>query len=87
MQVGFDVTPLVRARQQVERLVGDLQAGRSGPRSPDGKLLPPEQVPSMRVLTHLCRDGRAVVVESRQVLVRDERGEPKAILARLGVFI
>ncbi len=41
----------------------------------------------MRVLTHLCRDGRAVVVESRQVLVRDERGEPKAILARLGVFI
>src|SRR5579884_434647 len=28
MQVGFDVTPLVRARQQVERLVSDLEAER-----------------------------------------------------------
>jgi len=31
-------------------------------------------------LTHTCRDGRQVIVESRQVLVRDEQGRPKAIL-------
>lgn len=31
-------------------------------------------------LTHTCRDGRQVIVESRQVLVRDEQGAPSAIL-------
>ncbi len=31
-------------------------------------------------LVHSCADGRSVVVESRQVLVRDERGTPVAIL-------
>ncbi len=31
-------------------------------------------------LIHTCRDGRQVIVESRQVLVRDEQGRPKAIL-------
>jgi PAS domain S-box-containing protein len=29
---------------------------------------------------HTCRDGRLVTVESRQVLVRDEAGQPSAIL-------
>jgi PAS domain S-box-containing protein len=32
------------------------------------------------VLTHLRHDGTPVIVESRQVLVRDEAGEPEAIL-------
>lgn len=31
-------------------------------------------------LTHTCRDGRQVIVESRQVLARDEQGRPTAIL-------
>jgi PAS domain S-box-containing protein len=31
-------------------------------------------------LTHSCRDGRTVLVESRQVLFRDEQGQPSAIL-------
>ncbi|HZU02912.1 MAG TPA: PAS domain S-box protein [Ktedonobacteraceae bacterium] len=31
-------------------------------------------------LIHTCRDGRTVIVESRQVLVRDEEGQPTAIL-------
>lgn len=31
-------------------------------------------------LTHTCRDGRPVVVESRQLLVRDEVGAPQAVL-------
>jgi PAS domain S-box-containing protein len=31
-------------------------------------------------LTHTCRDGSVVFVESRQVLLRDEHGEPTAIL-------
>ena len=31
-------------------------------------------------LVHVCRDGRQVIVESRQVLVRDDEGEPIAIL-------
>lgn len=31
-------------------------------------------------LTQTCRDGRNVIVESRQVLVRDETGHPLAIL-------
>jgi PAS domain S-box-containing protein len=31
-------------------------------------------------LTHTCRDGRQVIVESRQVLVCDEQGHPTAIL-------
>ena len=31
-------------------------------------------------LTHTCRDGRQVIVESHQVLVRDEQGTPSAIL-------
>jgi PAS domain S-box-containing protein len=31
-------------------------------------------------LTHTRRDGRQVIVESRQVLVRDESGQPSAIL-------
>lgn len=31
-------------------------------------------------LTHTCRDGSQVIVESRQVLVRDEQGTPSAIL-------
>ena len=31
-------------------------------------------------LTHTCRDGRSVVVESLQALVRDEAGQPLAIL-------
>ncbi|HLZ59920.1 MAG TPA: PAS domain-containing sensor histidine kinase, partial [Ktedonosporobacter sp.] len=31
-------------------------------------------------LTHTCRDGSTVIVESRQVLVRDETGQPLAIL-------
>lgn len=31
-------------------------------------------------LTHICRDGRQVIVESRQVLIRDEQGAPSAIL-------
>lgn len=32
-------------------------------------------------LIHRCRDGRQVIVESRQVLVRDEKGNATAILA------
>jgi PAS domain S-box-containing protein len=32
------------------------------------------------MLTHLRRDGAQIIVESRQVLVRDEAGEPQAIL-------
>jgi PAS domain S-box-containing protein len=31
-------------------------------------------------LTHTCRDGRQIIVESRWVLMRDERGSPLAIL-------
>jgi PAS domain S-box-containing protein len=31
-------------------------------------------------LTHTCRDGRTVLVESRQVLFRDEQGQPRAML-------
>jgi PAS domain S-box-containing protein len=31
-------------------------------------------------LTHMCRDGNTVIVASRQVLVRDEVGQPLAIL-------
>jgi PAS domain S-box-containing protein len=31
-------------------------------------------------ITHTLRDGRQVIVESRQVLVRDESGQPSAIL-------
>lgn len=31
-------------------------------------------------LTHICRDGSSVIVESRQVLVRDEAGKSLAIL-------
>jgi len=31
-------------------------------------------------LTHTCRDGSTVIVESRQVLVRNEGGQPPAIL-------
>ncbi|EFH88458.1 PAS domain-containing sensor histidine kinase [Ktedonobacter racemifer] len=31
-------------------------------------------------LIHTCRDGTQVIVESRQVLVRDEQGAPSAIL-------
>ena len=31
-------------------------------------------------LTHTCRDGKAVIVESRWALVRDEQGHPTAIL-------
>ena len=31
-------------------------------------------------LIHTCRDGKQVIVESRQVLVRDARGTPTAIL-------
>ncbi len=31
-------------------------------------------------LIHRCRDGRQVIVESRQILVRDERGNATAIL-------
>ncbi|MBO0783159.1 MAG: PAS domain S-box protein, partial [Ktedonobacteraceae bacterium] len=31
-------------------------------------------------LTHTCRDGHTVLVESRQVLVRDQQGRPEAIL-------
>jgi PAS domain S-box-containing protein len=31
-------------------------------------------------LVHICRDGRQVIVESRQVLVSDEQGQPIAIL-------
>jgi PAS domain S-box-containing protein len=31
-------------------------------------------------LTHIRRDGSSVIVESRQVLVRDEAGQPSAIL-------
>lgn len=31
-------------------------------------------------LTHTCRDGRTVIVESRQVLMRDQEGQPIAIL-------
>ncbi|WP_220198880.1 PAS domain S-box protein [Ktedonospora formicarum] len=31
-------------------------------------------------LTHTCQDGRQVIVESRQALVRDEQGFPAAIL-------
>jgi len=31
-------------------------------------------------LTHICHDGRSVIVESRQVLVRDELGQPLAVL-------
>ena len=31
-------------------------------------------------LVHTCRDGNEVIVESRQVLVRDEAGQPLAIL-------
>src|SRR5689334_17141673 len=31
-------------------------------------------------LIHTCRDGRQVIVESRQVLVRDDQGKPSAIL-------
>lgn len=31
-------------------------------------------------LTHTCRDGTQVIVESRQVLVRDDQGKPSAIL-------
>src|SRR5262249_22270513 len=31
-------------------------------------------------LIHTCRDGRQVIVESRQALVRDEQGSPTAIL-------
>ncbi len=32
-------------------------------------------------LTHTCRDGRLVLVESRQALFRDEQGQPVAIVA------
>ncbi|HLI91644.1 MAG TPA: PAS domain S-box protein [Ktedonobacteraceae bacterium] len=31
-------------------------------------------------LVHTCRDGRSVLVESRQVLFRNEQGQPSAIL-------
>ena len=31
-------------------------------------------------LIHLCRDGRQVIVESRQVVMRDKEGQPTAIL-------
>ncbi len=31
-------------------------------------------------LTHTCRDGRQVIVDSRHVLTRDDQGEPTAIL-------
>ena len=31
-------------------------------------------------LIHTCREGRTVTIESRQVLVRDEAGEPLAVL-------
>jgi PAS domain S-box-containing protein len=31
-------------------------------------------------LIHICRDGRQVIVESRQVLTRDDQGVPTAIL-------
>lgn len=31
-------------------------------------------------LTHTCRDGRKVLVESRQALIRDSQGEPLAIM-------
>lgn len=31
-------------------------------------------------LVHTCRDGRLVIVESRQILVRDSAGRPNAIL-------
>jgi PAS domain S-box-containing protein len=31
-------------------------------------------------LTHTSRDGRQIIVESRQVLMRDEQGQPSAIL-------
>ncbi len=31
-------------------------------------------------LTHVCRNGAEVIVESRQVLVRSERGQPTAVM-------
>src|SRR5579884_3696943 len=168
MQVGFDVTPLVRARQQVERLVSDLEAERQrlqdvlaaeqqahkeaeeawqqleaifaamtdavfvydaqghivrmneaahlllarytppedvsvpvqeraerlGPRSPDGTPLPPEQVPSMRVLRGevltagksadvIMRtfDGEDIWLNMSGTPLRDERGQITGAIA------
>ena len=31
-------------------------------------------------LTHLCKDGRKIIVSARWTLVRDERGEPESVL-------